>query len=70
MTQDARFIRLIQEFQLRDTTTSSDPEALVTGGYWHHQRRTQLHSASRDVAFQDALLKRLEQITGVVLPVG
>ena len=62
---DLRLGHLTQEW----LATSSDPEALVTGGYWHHQRRTQPHSASRDVAFQDALLERLEQATGVVLPV-
>jgi NAD(P)-dependent dehydrogenase (short-subunit alcohol dehydrogenase family) len=48
--------------------TSNDPEALVTGGYWHHQRRMQPHSASTNVAFQNALLKSLEQATGIVLP--
>jgi NAD(P)-dependent dehydrogenase (short-subunit alcohol dehydrogenase family) len=62
---DLRLGHLTQEW----LSTSSDPEALVTGGYWHHQWCTQPHSASRDVAFQDALLERLEQATGVVLPV-
>jgi NAD(P)-dependent dehydrogenase (short-subunit alcohol dehydrogenase family) len=62
---DLRLGHLTQEW----LATSSDPEARVTGAYWHHQRRTQPHSASLDVAFQDALLKRLEQTTGVVLPV-
>jgi NAD(P)-dependent dehydrogenase (short-subunit alcohol dehydrogenase family) len=62
---DLRLGHLTQEW----LATSSDHEALVSGGYWHHQRRTQPHSASRDVAFQDALLERLEQATGVVLPV-
>jgi hypothetical protein len=63
---DLRLGHLKQEWLAR----SGDPEALVTGRYWHHQRRTQPHSASRDVAFQNALLKRLEEATGVVLPVG
>jgi NAD(P)-dependent dehydrogenase (short-subunit alcohol dehydrogenase family) len=49
--------------------TSNDPEAVVTGGYWHHQRRMQPQSASLDVAFQDSLLEALEQTTGIVLPV-
>jgi NAD(P)-dependent dehydrogenase (short-subunit alcohol dehydrogenase family) len=61
---DLRLGHLTQEW----LATSSDPEALVTGGYWHHQRRTQPHSASLDLAFQAALLERLEQATGVVLP--
>jgi NAD(P)-dependent dehydrogenase (short-subunit alcohol dehydrogenase family) len=62
---DLRLGHLTQEW----LATSSDLEALVTGGYWHHQRRTQPHAASRDVSFQGALLDRLEQATGVVLPV-
>jgi NAD(P)-dependent dehydrogenase (short-subunit alcohol dehydrogenase family) len=49
--------------------TSNDPEALVTGGYWHHQRRVKPDRASQDLAFQDELLEALEQATGVVLPV-
>src|SRR4051794_645644 len=49
--------------------TSNDPEALVSGGYWHHQRRVKPHRASLDLAFQDELLEALEQATGVVLPV-
>ena len=64
-SDDLRLGHLTQEW----LATSSDPEALVTGCYWHHQRRTQPHSTSCDVGFQDALLKRLEQVTGVASPV-
>ena len=62
---DLRLGHLTQEW----LATSNEPEARVTGGYWHHQRRMQPHSASLDVAFQNALLERLEQATGIVLPV-
>lgn len=63
---DLRLGHLTQEW----LATSKDPEALVTGGYWHHQRRVQPHSTSTDEAFQGALLERLEQATGIVLPVN
>jgi NAD(P)-dependent dehydrogenase (short-subunit alcohol dehydrogenase family) len=63
---DLRLGHLTQEW----LATSDAAEAVVTGGYWHHQRRMQPHSASLDVAFQDALLERLEQATGIVLPVN
>jgi len=61
---DLRLGHLTQEW----LATSNEPEARVTGGYWHHQRRMQSHSASTNVAFQNALLKSLEQATGIVLP--
>ena len=63
---DLRFGHLTQEW----LATSSDAEAVTTGGYWHHQRQVQPHSASLDMAFQNALLEALEQATGIVLPVN
>jgi NAD(P)-dependent dehydrogenase (short-subunit alcohol dehydrogenase family) len=63
---DFRLGHLTQEW----LATSSDPAALVTGGYWHHQRRMQPHAASLDEAFQHELIKTLEQATGVVMPVS
>jgi hypothetical protein len=63
---DLRLGHLTQEW----LATSDAAEAVVTGGYWYHQRRMQPHSASLDVAFQDALLERLEQATGIVLPIN
>jgi NAD(P)-dependent dehydrogenase (short-subunit alcohol dehydrogenase family) len=48
--------------------TSQDAEALVTGGYWHHQRRSESHAAVMNVAFQTELLDTLEHATSIVLP--
>lgn len=48
--------------------TSDDPDALVSGGYWHHQRRQEPHTATGDLAFQNQLLEHLEQATGIRLP--
>jgi hypothetical protein len=62
---DLRLGHLTQEW----LATSDAAEAVSSGGYWHHQRRRKPHSGSLDVAFQDALLERLEQATGVGLPV-
>lgn len=47
--------------------TSDEPEALTSGGYWHHQRRQQPHSAVNDTRFQDQLLAELARATGTVL---
>lgn len=47
--------------------TSDDPEALSSGGYWYHQHRQAPHPAADDPRFQDALLARLAEHTGVTL---
>ena len=47
--------------------TSDDPEALTTGGYWHHRRRLRPHVSVGDTGFQDALLNALSRHTGVAL---
>jgi NAD(P)-dependent dehydrogenase (short-subunit alcohol dehydrogenase family) len=48
--------------------TTADPEALVSGRYWHHQKTEKPHPAVHDDAFQDALLSSLAEQTGVALP--
>lgn len=47
--------------------TSDDPGALASGGYWYHQHRQTPHPAATDPRFQDALLGRLADHTGVTL---
>ncbi len=47
--------------------TSDDPEAITSGGYWHHQRVTRPHPSVNDHAFQDELLQALADATGYVL---
>lgn len=47
--------------------TSDDPKALVSGGYWHHQRLSEPHPSARDPRFQDGLLDALAVHTGVQL---
>ncbi len=48
--------------------STDDPEALVSGRYWHHRRVQQPHPAVHDEAFQDELLASLAEHTGVQLP--
>lgn len=60
---DLRLGHLTQEW----LATSDDPEALVSGGYWHHQRRVEPHPAVHDVRFQDELLDELGEATGIAL---
>lgn len=48
--------------------TSTDPEALTSGGYWHHQRRQPTHPSVADEGFQEQLLAVLAEHTGVRLP--
>jgi NAD(P)-dependent dehydrogenase (short-subunit alcohol dehydrogenase family) len=47
--------------------TSDDPQALATGGYWHHCERRQPHGAVNDHAFQVELLQVLAHETGATL---
>ncbi len=48
--------------------TSDAPDALVSGGYFYHQRQQEPLGATRSPAFQGALLAELERLTGVALP--
>ena len=60
---DLRLGHLTQEW----LATSNDPDALMSGGYWHHQRRAEPHPSVRDEQFQHQLLDALAQFTGIVL---
>jgi NAD(P)-dependent dehydrogenase (short-subunit alcohol dehydrogenase family) len=46
--------------------TSNDPEAMVTGEYFYHQKRRTPHPAARDKAIQDRLIAECARISGVV----
>ena len=60
---DLRLGHLTQEW----LATSADPEALTSGGYWHHRRREPSHPAAADPRFQDRLLAALAEHTGTPL---
>jgi len=60
---DLRLGSLTQEW----LAVSDDPDALTTGGYWHHQRPREPHPAVRDQRFQDELLDALAGFTGTAL---
>jgi NAD(P)-dependent dehydrogenase (short-subunit alcohol dehydrogenase family) len=47
---------------------SDDPAALVRGRYWHHMQQQEPASEARDPGFQDELIDKLGDITGVMLP--
>jgi NAD(P)-dependent dehydrogenase (short-subunit alcohol dehydrogenase family) len=61
---DLRLGHLTQEW----LATSDDPEALTSGGYWHHQRRSEPAPAAGDEGFQDELLAALADFTATQLP--
>ncbi|SDE94274.1 SDR family NAD(P)-dependent oxidoreductase [Chitinophaga filiformis] len=44
---------------------SNDPEACVSGQYFHHKRKAHFRPETRDITVQEKLLARCEQITGV-----
>jgi NAD(P)-dependent dehydrogenase (short-subunit alcohol dehydrogenase family) len=46
---------------------SEDPEAKVSGEYWFHRKPQRPAAAALDVAFQDRLITRLAELTGVAL---
>jgi hypothetical protein len=45
---------------------SDDPAALVS--YWHHLRQGQPASEATDPEFQDHLIAKLSELTGIALP--
>ena len=47
--------------------TSNDPAATESGGYWYHRKRRAPDPAALDPDFQDRLLNRLTELTGVEL---
>jgi hypothetical protein len=46
---------------------SNEPAALVSGRYWHRLRQEQPASQALDPAYQEELLVRLAEISGVAL---
>jgi NAD(P)-dependent dehydrogenase (short-subunit alcohol dehydrogenase family) len=62
-TDDLRLGHVTQSW----LAVSGAPEAQVTGGYWHHQRRIKPHPAVNDPVFQDRLLDALAEHTGLRL---
>jgi NAD(P)-dependent dehydrogenase (short-subunit alcohol dehydrogenase family) len=48
---------------------SNDPAALVTGRYWHHLRQEQPATEASMLKFQDQLIAKLKDLTGIALPV-
>lgn len=46
---------------------SGDPAARVSGAYWHHRRQQQPAAAALEPEFQDRLMARLAELTGVRL---
>ena len=60
---DLRLGHLTQEW----LATSNDPDALMSGGYWRHQRRADPHPSVRDEQFQRRLLDALADFTGTRL---
>lgn len=47
---------------------SDDPAARSSGAYWHKLRREQPAGEATDAGFQDSLVARLQELTGVALP--
>ena len=47
--------------------TSDDPAAKTSGEYWFHRKPQKPAAAALDVAFQDRLITRLSELTGVAL---
>ncbi|MBR0822974.1 SDR family NAD(P)-dependent oxidoreductase [Bradyrhizobium liaoningense] len=45
-----------------------DPAALVSGRYWHHMQQQEPAGEAVDPGFQDELIEKLGEMTGVELP--
>ena len=61
---DLRLGHLTQEW----LAAGDDPQALTSGGYWHHERREEPHQMATDQPFQDDLLRSLATYTDTPLP--
>jgi NAD(P)-dependent dehydrogenase (short-subunit alcohol dehydrogenase family) len=46
---------------------SDDPAAKVTGAYWHHRKQQKPAAEASDHEFQDRLMAKLAELTGVAL---
>jgi NAD(P)-dependent dehydrogenase (short-subunit alcohol dehydrogenase family) len=60
---DLRLGHLTQEW----LATSTETDALTSGGYWYHQRRADPHPSVPDEHFQSQLLDVLAEFTGTPL---
>jgi len=47
--------------------TSEDAAAQVSGGYWHHRKQRKPATDALDAGFQDKLIAKLAELTGVKL---
>ena len=47
---------------------SQDPQAQVSGRYWHHRKQQTPAAEALDRGFQDKLVTKLSELTGVTLP--
>lgn len=47
---------------------SEEPAALVSGRYWHHLQQQEPVTEATDASFQDELIDKLGEMTGVALP--
>lgn len=59
----------LEEGHLTQTwlAVSEDPEAKVSGGYWHHRKREKPSAEALDPDFRERLIEKLEELTGVAV---
>ena len=59
----------LEEGHLTQTwlAVSDDPAAKVSGGYWHHRQQRKPAADALDPGFQDKLIAKLAELTGVKL---
>jgi len=48
--------------------TGNDPLVEVSGNYFHHRQQQTAHPAASSQAFQDGLLRRCAELSGIDLP--
>jgi hypothetical protein len=46
---------------------STEPAAMITGRYWHHMKPELPADEAMNIAFQDKMVARLRELTGVAL---
>jgi NAD(P)-dependent dehydrogenase (short-subunit alcohol dehydrogenase family) len=60
----------LEEGHLTQTwlAVSDEPAAKISGAYWHHRKQRKPADGALDQRFQDQLIARLAELTGVALP--
>ncbi|MET4540050.1 NAD(P)-dependent dehydrogenase (short-subunit alcohol dehydrogenase family) [Arthrobacter bambusae] len=61
---------LVEGHRTQEWLATAEPDSIEprSGSYWYHRQVQKAHRAAADPGFQDVLLQKLEDYTGIALP--